>query len=121
MRLSQLTLFNSSFEFQVTSPTLTTPATCTAYLDSGFSGSWWLASVWPGAGKCDNAAVDWTFYQQQAFDDTPANFSVTIDGVEGRYTIPKEDISVSVNGNSPFDDDVYYSGPRDFEIVEFGN
>ncbi|KAK3986588.1 hypothetical protein QBC44DRAFT_332940 [Cladorrhinum sp. PSN332] len=109
-----------SFSFSVTSPTLTTPVNCSVGgLDSGWSGSWWLASVYPGVGKCDDSSVTWEYYQQHAFEDTPADFYVTIDGVKGKYVIPKEDISVSENGPSPFDDDVSYSGPADFQIIDF--
>ncbi|KAK4228097.1 hypothetical protein QBC38DRAFT_362671 [Podospora fimiseda] len=113
--------YSCNYEFTLTSSTLPTPITCSARgLDSGFTGSPWLASVYPGTGNCNDTRVTWEFYQPKRFDgETPADFYVTIDGVKGKYVIPKEDFTLTPNGPSPFDDDFYYSGPQEFEVVDF--
>jgi hypothetical protein len=75
--------------------------------------------VYEGAGKCDNAAVSWTFFQPTT-TGSGATLNVTVDGVKGRYAIPAEDITVRLNSEpNPFDNDVAYTGSRAFEITEF--
>jgi hypothetical protein len=108
-----------NFAFDVAAPGLSAPSHCTAYLDAGFSGATWLANVYEGAGKCDNAAVSWTFFQPTT-TGSGATLNVTVDGVKGRYAIPAEDITVRLNSEpNPFDNDVAYTGSRAFEITEF--
>ena len=108
-----------SYGFDVSAPGLSAPAHCSAYLDSGFSGSTWLAYVYEGAGNCDNDAVTWTFYQPTA-EGSGATFNVTVDGVKGTYAVPATDITVRLNDEpNPFDNDVAYSGPKAFEITDF--
>lgn len=113
-----------SFEFNLTSPTLpsTPPVYCWASVELGFSGATWLGYVYQGLGHCDNERVDWTFNHPRGAetDRNDAVFNVTVDGVLGTYRVPKEDIYVNLNDEgNPFDNDVSYSGPREFEIVDF--
>ncbi|KAK0742084.1 hypothetical protein B0T21DRAFT_381786 [Apiosordaria backusii] len=110
------------FEFNVSAPSLPDPVTCSAYLDTGFSGATWLAYVYEGAGNCNSGAVTWTFWHPRGAetDRNDAVFNVTVDGEKGTYIVPKEDIIVNLNDvNNPFDNDVFYGGPREFDIVEF--
>ncbi|KAK4655494.1 hypothetical protein QC762_302880 [Podospora pseudocomata] len=112
------------FEFNLTSPTLpsTPPVYCWASVELGFSGATWLGYVYQGLGHCDNERVDWTFNHPRGAetDRNDAVFNVTVDGVLGTYRVPKEDIYVNLNDEgNPFDNDVSYSGPREFEIVDF--
>ncbi|KAK3295214.1 uncharacterized protein B0H64DRAFT_322969 [Chaetomium fimeti] len=107
------------FAFDVSAPGLEGAAHCTASLDAGFSGATWLANVYEGAGKCDDSAVTWTFFQSHA-EGSGASLNVTVNGVKGLRDIPPEDISVRLNDEAnPFDNDVAYAGPKAFEITEF--
>ncbi|KXX77650.1 hypothetical protein MMYC01_205977 [Madurella mycetomatis] len=104
------------YNFNVSAPALSAPAQCSAYVDSGSSGATWLAYVYEGAGNCDNDAVTWTFFHPTS--GGAATFNVTIDGARGTYTVPASDITVSLNDEeNPFDNDVAYTGPREFEIT----
>ncbi|KAK4157162.1 hypothetical protein C8A00DRAFT_29872 [Chaetomidium leptoderma] len=108
-----------NYAFDVSAPGLSSPAHCKAYLDSGFSGATWLALVYEGAGNCDNEAVTWTFFQPTT-EGSGATFNVTVNEVKGTYAVPAEDITVTLNSEpNPFDNDVAYSGPKDFAITEF--
>ena len=74
--------------------------------------------VSPGVGKCDTDAVSWTFFDPTSGGN--AQFNVTIAGVTGLRIIPESDISINLNNEpNPFDNDVYYSGPRNFSIDSF--
>ncbi|EAQ91725.1 predicted protein [Chaetomium globosum CBS 148.51] len=107
------------FDFDVSAPGLEGDVHCSAYLDAGFSGATWLALVYEGAGNCNNDAVTWTFFQSSA-EGSGASLNVTVNGVKGLYAIPPEDISVNLNDEeNPFDNDVAYSGPKEFQITEF--
>jgi hypothetical protein len=109
----------SSFDFDVSAPGLEGDVHCNAYLDAGFSGATWLANVYEGAGKCNNDAVSWTFFQSSAAG-SGASLNVTVNGVKGLYAIPPSDITVSLNDEeNPFDNDVAYSGPKEFQITKF--
>ncbi|KAK4205097.1 hypothetical protein QBC40DRAFT_271708 [Triangularia verruculosa] len=110
------------FEFNITGPTLSGPVSCSAYLDTGFSGATWLAYVYQGVGNCNSDAVTWTFWHPRGAetDRNDAVFNVTVDGVKGTYVVPKEDIFVNLNDEgNPFDNDVSYAGPREFDITDF--
>ncbi|KAK4163729.1 hypothetical protein QBC43DRAFT_238553 [Cladorrhinum sp. PSN259] len=109
------------FEFNVTAPSLSEPVSCRANNDAGFSGAHWLAYIYEGLSQCTHPAVSFEFFQERTFDaaGTPGSLNVTIDGVKGSYTIPASQIVARENGPSPFDDDVSYQGPRNFEIVDF--
>ncbi|KAH6838640.1 hypothetical protein B0I37DRAFT_387440 [Chaetomium sp. MPI-CAGE-AT-0009] len=107
------------FDFDVSAPGLEGAVHCNAYLDAGFSGATWLAYVYEGAGKCNNSAVSWTFFQPHA-EGSGAALNVTVNGVKGLHAIPPEHISVSLNDEeNPFDNDVAYAGPKEFEITQF--
>ncbi|KAL2177439.1 uncharacterized protein P884DRAFT_329754 [Thermothelomyces heterothallicus CBS 202.75] len=108
------------YDFDVTAPGLDGAVHCHASVDAGFSGATWLAYVYEGAGNCNNSAVAWTFFQPASPVGSDAQFNVTVNGVKGRRIIPGSDISVNLNNETnPFDNDVYYSGPREFDITEF--
>ena len=99
-------------------PSLDAPTHCSAYLDAGFSGATWLAYIYDGAGNCTNPAVTWTFFDPSSGGD--ATFNVTINGVKGRYIVPEMDITVWLNDEAnPFDNDVAYTGPKNFKITDF--
>ncbi|KAM7213603.1 hypothetical protein V8F06_010989 [Rhypophila decipiens] len=92
-------------------------AHCTAYVDAGFSGATWLALVWNGT--CDNDAVKWTF-SDPVDPSGDALFQVSINNITGNYTVPAKDITVWLNDEpNPFDNDVAYTGPKEFYITEF--
>lgn len=106
-----------SYDFYVLAPALLKPAHCSAYVDAGFSGATWLASV--SAGSCDNSTVSWTFYQPTT-GGGGATFNVTVAGIKGMYKVPAEDITIRLNDEpNPFDNDVAYTGPQVFKIVNF--
>ncbi|KAK4207674.1 hypothetical protein QBC37DRAFT_354890 [Rhypophila decipiens] len=107
------------YEFDVAGPRMATPkpAHCTAYVDAGFSGATWLALVWNGT--CDNDAVKWTF-SDPVDPSGDALFQVSINNITGNYTVPAKDITVWLNDEpNPFDNDVAYTGPKEFYITEF--
>ncbi|KAH8882266.1 hypothetical protein GQ53DRAFT_734003 [Thozetella sp. PMI_491] len=107
-----------NYSFNVTAPGLSQPAQCRASADAGFSGATWLAMIYQGIGNCDNDAVTWTFFDPTSGGD--AQFNVTIGGVTGMYTVPEADIKINLNNETnPFDNDVYYGGPKDFCIDTF--
>lgn len=112
-----------SFAFDVSTHGIAEPAHCTASADAGFSGATYLALIYEGLGKCDNADVTWTFYQPSAVETAPpkdATLNVTINGVRGTYIIPGSDITASLNDKeNPFDNDVAYTGPKAFSITKF--
>lgn len=109
------------FNFDVSAPALSTPAHCSAYLDAGSSSATWLAYVYEGAGNCSDSAVTWTFYQPANNGvSTAATFNVTVGGEQGTYVVPAEHITVWLNdAQNPYDNDVAYTGPKEFEITEF--
>ncbi|KAL2194722.1 hypothetical protein P885DRAFT_42438 [Corynascus similis CBS 632.67] len=109
-----------NYDFDVGVPGLLNgTAHCRAYLDSGFSGATWLANVYEGAGNCDKAGITWTF-NDPIPEGKDAHLNVTINGYKGLYTIPADQIIVNANDpENPFDEDVYYGGPKDFVITEF--
>ncbi|KAM7182718.1 hypothetical protein V8F33_014075 [Rhypophila sp. PSN 637] len=105
------------YTFDVAGPTISQPAHCTAYVDAGFSGATWLALVWNGT--CDNDAVKWTF-SDPVDPSGDALFQVSINNITGNYTVPAEDITVWLNDEpNPFDNDVAYTGPKEFYITKF--
>ncbi|KAK3372683.1 hypothetical protein B0H63DRAFT_564060 [Podospora didyma] len=105
-----------SYAFDVSTPSLASPAHCTAYVDAGFSGATWLALVWNGT--CNNDAVKWYFTDPTQGGD--ALFKVSINGITGNYTVPEKDITVWLNNEpNPFDNDVAYTGPTEFDITTF--
>jgi hypothetical protein len=108
-----------SYSFTVSDQALAIVEThCSAVVDGGFSGYTKLPFVWEGLGKCDSAAVTWTFFQADMGSD--ATFNVTVGGVKGVYHMPGADISFWVNDEAnPFDDDVSYTGPTEFLITDF--
>ncbi|KAL2161784.1 hypothetical protein VTH06DRAFT_7568 [Thermothelomyces fergusii] len=110
-----------SYDFYVTAPSLDGAVVrCHALADTGFSGATWLALVYEGAGACNSSAVTWTFWQPTWPVGSDAQLSVTVHGVRGVRVVPGSDITVSLNDEqNPFDNDVYYSGPREFDITEF--
>jgi len=62
--------------------------------------------------------VTWTFFHPSSGGD--AVFNATIKGVKGRYIVPQKDITVSLNDEAnPFDNDVAYTGPKNFLISDF--
>lgn len=76
--------------------------------------------MYEGAGKCDNDAVSWTFFQPHTTASSGATFNVTVKGVKGVYAVPAKDITVSLNDEqNPFDNDVAYTGPKAFDITRF--
>lgn len=60
------------------------------------------------------------YFRGVEMDRNDVVFNVMVDGVLGMYRVLKEDIYVNLNdeGNL-FDNDVSYSGLREFEIVDF--
>lgn len=108
------------YDFNVDAPYLDAPTHCSANLDAGFSGATWLAYVYEGAGKCDNAAVTWTFLHPSTSGGADATFNVTVNGIKGTYIVPSKDITISLNNETnPFDNDVAYTGPKNFKITDF--
>ncbi|KAL2150511.1 hypothetical protein VTH82DRAFT_7074 [Thermothelomyces myriococcoides] len=108
------------YDFDVTAPGLEGAVHCRASADAGFSGATWLALVYEGLGTCNNSAVSWTFSQPTSPIGADASFNVTVNGVKGLHTIPGSDITVNLNDEpNPFDNDVYYSGPKEFDITRF--
>ncbi|KAK5656849.1 hypothetical protein OQA88_4397 [Cercophora sp. LCS_1] len=106
------------YGFNVSAPSLDAPTHCGAYVDAGFSGATWLAFVYDGVGNCTNTAVTWTFFHPTNGGD--ATFNVTVHGLKGRYIVPQKDITVSLNDeDNPFDNDVAYTGPKDFKVSDF--
>ncbi|KAK4443524.1 hypothetical protein QBC34DRAFT_336737 [Podospora aff. communis PSN243] len=105
------------YDFDVRARRLDGAVHCSANLDAGFSGATWLANVWEGAGHCNNTAVTWTFFHSSGQD---ATFNVTVNGVKGMYVVPAKDITVNLNNETnPFDNDVWYTGPKSFKISKF--
>ncbi|KAK0670308.1 hypothetical protein QBC41DRAFT_272947 [Cercophora samala] len=112
------------FEFNLTAPSLPgpDPVYCWASVELGFSGATWLGYVYQGLGRCTSDRVAWTFNHPRGAetDRNDAVFNVTVDGVRGTYRVPKEDIYVNLNDErNPFDNDVSYAGPGEFEVGEF--
>ncbi|KAI1333535.1 hypothetical protein F5Y15DRAFT_342188 [Xylariaceae sp. FL0016] len=116
-----------SYSFSITRPSSTEAVTCSGSFDAGSSGATNLAYVYAGA--CDDEAVTWTFSNAaNGGGDVAEPAYLTVSWADegsmtqvGSYTIPGDQISISLNEEpNPYDNDVAYVGPKDFEITSIG-
>ncbi|KAH9905796.1 hypothetical protein F4778DRAFT_727515 [Xylariomycetidae sp. FL2044] len=90
---------------------------CSAVGDTGFSGATYLGFIYDGA-CADDDSWSWTF--SNGYNNgtaSPAYFTLTQGSLTAHHNISADEITVGLNTEpNPFDNDVYYSGPKDFFV-----
>ncbi|CAJ2509813.1 Uu.00g057130.m01.CDS01 [Anthostomella pinea] len=118
-----------AYSFNVTRDSTTTPVTasCSGSYDAGSSSATWLASVTKGV--CNDGAVSWGFMNaaNNGSAANPATLGVfwllegSLHAHHAFHEIPGDQIRIVLNNaQNPYDNDVYYVGPKDFDIIPLG-